>query len=317
MSRSLKLALCAISCALSLPTAQASDVTGLTTFTSGTPARANEVNDNFGAVKSAVDDNHARIAALEATIAQLAARLGALENSQVMALNPYIDVQSANGPTVVLTGANLQIVNGMERSASTNGLGNLILGYNEARTSGTEVCSIGADANDVPLFDEATCSAAGGVWALNHKSGSHYLVVGPENNFSRWSGIVVGWSNTANHSYAAVSGGAQNTASGFASSISGGVQNAATNSYASVVGGTANEARGSFATVSGGNSNIASGNGSTVSGGRQNEASGTFSSATGGQRNTATGDYSVVSGGNARSSNGEHDWVAGSLLEDL
>lgn len=41
----------------------AGDVTGLTTFSAGTPARAAEVNSNFTAVKTAVDDNHARITA--------------------------------------------------------------------------------------------------------------------------------------------------------------------------------------------------------------------------------------------------------------
>jgi hypothetical protein len=46
----------------SLGVATASEVTGLTTFTSGTPAKASEVNDNFSAVKTAVDDNAANIA---------------------------------------------------------------------------------------------------------------------------------------------------------------------------------------------------------------------------------------------------------------
>ena len=41
--------------------ALASDVTGLTNFTAGTPAVAAEVNGNFTAVKTAVDDNNANI----------------------------------------------------------------------------------------------------------------------------------------------------------------------------------------------------------------------------------------------------------------
>ncbi|MEW5738200.1 MAG: hypothetical protein AB1938_04705 [Myxococcota bacterium] len=47
--------------------ALASNVTLPNTFSSGSPARAAEVNANFTAVKMAVDDNHARIQALEAT----------------------------------------------------------------------------------------------------------------------------------------------------------------------------------------------------------------------------------------------------------
>ena len=38
----------------------------LISFSSGTPAHANEVNANFTAVKSAVDDNAARLATVEA-----------------------------------------------------------------------------------------------------------------------------------------------------------------------------------------------------------------------------------------------------------
>ena len=43
--------------------AAAGPVNGLTSFTAGTPARAAEVNGNFTAVKTAVDDNDARITA--------------------------------------------------------------------------------------------------------------------------------------------------------------------------------------------------------------------------------------------------------------
>src|SRR3569623_699030 len=46
----------------------AGQVNNLTTFTPNTPAKAAEVNGNFGAVKSAVDDNDARINASPSTI---------------------------------------------------------------------------------------------------------------------------------------------------------------------------------------------------------------------------------------------------------
>lgn len=51
--------------ALSTGVARAGTVTGLTTFTAGTQAKAAEVNGNFSAVKAAVDDNDARVTALE------------------------------------------------------------------------------------------------------------------------------------------------------------------------------------------------------------------------------------------------------------
>src|SRR5438552_3241177 len=40
----------------------------LTTFTAGTPAKASEVNGNFSAVSTAVNDNASRITALESTV---------------------------------------------------------------------------------------------------------------------------------------------------------------------------------------------------------------------------------------------------------
>lgn len=48
----------------------AGQVTGLTQFTAGSPAKAAEVNGNFAAVKTAVDDNHARISTLETKLAK-------------------------------------------------------------------------------------------------------------------------------------------------------------------------------------------------------------------------------------------------------
>lgn len=51
--------------ALSATQAIAASVTGLNTFSSGTPALASEVNDNFTNVKSAVDDNDSRLTNLE------------------------------------------------------------------------------------------------------------------------------------------------------------------------------------------------------------------------------------------------------------
>jgi hypothetical protein len=54
-----------------------------TVFSANTPARASEVNANFSAVKSAVDDNQDQLTALAARVTALTDRVTALEASGV------------------------------------------------------------------------------------------------------------------------------------------------------------------------------------------------------------------------------------------
>ena len=183
---------------------------------------------------------------------------------------------SETGDDITISGANLHIVNGTGMTdGDVNGLGNLIVGYNEVR-----------DAGD------------------NDRSGSHNIIVGRENNFSSHGGFVAGAKNTVSGAYATVSGGWQNTANGDYASVSGGRTNSASGEYASVSGGFRNPASGQYASVSGGIHNKASGIAASVSGGRGNLASGYCSSVAGGgglyeslDGNNAFGDYSAILGG--------------------
>jgi hypothetical protein len=169
---------------------------------------------------------------------------------------------SRNGDDIYITGANLHVVNGSGTThGAPNRLGNVIIGYNERRGEGDD------------------------------RSGSHMLVVGQENNYSSYGGIVVGNYNTTSGWYASVCGGRENTASGPYTAVSGGESNVASDYYASVGGGYSNEASGSWATVSGGRDNLASGYMSAVSGGHSNEASGRWASVGGGSGIFAGGDY--------------------------
>ena len=271
-------------------------------FSAGQPAVAAEVNANFDAVETAVNDNDARIAQLEAMVATLQAQLAALQASNVMAIDPYVevtDIEDPNDgtlyPTVRITGANLQVVNGEGDAVQTaNGLGNLIVGYDVRDEFGAR-CSRSNWSN------EQACVVNGGVWAVNHRNGSHNLVVGRANSYSWMGGLVAGQSNLVSGTFASVTGGNRNTASGVYASVGGGQRNAA------VFVGTS---------VSGGESNIAFGTGAAVSGGRENLAVGTESVVGGGYRNRADGRWATVSGGEAREADTDSSWAAGSLLED-
>lgn len=65
MAKLCRLVLIASATSIAAFPAAAAQVSGLTTFTAGTPAKAAEVNDNFSAVKAAIDDNDVRLTEVE------------------------------------------------------------------------------------------------------------------------------------------------------------------------------------------------------------------------------------------------------------
>lgn len=210
----------------------ASQVAGLVTFSAGTAAKASEVNGNFTAVKMAVDDNQAQIIALRTELAELKAKL-----SNVTAVNDYLSLQTVNGqPTVRVTAANFQVVNGMGETATNNGTGNLLVGY-----------------------DESTI--------FTSKTGSHNLVVGSAHKYTSYGGVVFGTNNYITAEFATVTGGIFNSASGALSVISGGANGEATGRASVISGGYLNQATASGAVVSGGYKNIADDTDAIVSGG--------------------------------------------------
>ncbi len=217
--------------------------------------------------------------------------------SQLDALNTLFANVTRTGNDITFSGVNVHIVSGSGTTDGTvNGLGNLVVGYNEERTSG------------------------------NDKTGSHNIVIGSMHNYSSYGGLVAGHNNSISGQYAAVSGGRNNIAAGYASSITGGGGpesfngNIAFADFSAILGGEANltgdgtcsfdltnddytctpgsdTAVGLQSTVSGGNGNIASGETSSVSGGLKNKATGVTSSISGGRSNTASNYQSSVSGG--------------------
>ncbi len=164
-----------------------------------------------------------QVQSLEGLVAELQTGLNA-EIERTESLESLLVHFSRDGNDIMINGANLHIVNGTGSTYfSPNGLGNVIIGYNENR-------------EDDP----------------NVRSGSHMLVVGKENNYTSSGGIVAGQHNSTDGFSASIVGGLNNTASEDFSTVCGGQWNTASADFSSVGGGLGNTASGSFSTVSGG-----------------------------------------------------------------
>ena len=114
-------------------------------------------------------------------------------------------------PEVVFSGVNVRVINGMGSTETTNGCGNLIVGYNEFRPAGA-----GADV----------------------RTGSHNIIVGRQNNYSSYGGVIAGLTNASKAPYTFVGGGEDNVAKGKFSTIGGGQGNVASGQFSSVSGGS-------------------------------------------------------------------------------
>ena len=192
----------------------------------------NSLQSRVVALESALDTANTTISSLQAALARLEStvarldntslesRVAAVEANTVLDLDQMLTFDSSSG-TVRFEGVNVQVINGMGTTATNNGLGNLILGYDE---------------ND----------------GMDTKSGSHNLVVGSNHTYTSYGGIVTGLNNEISAPYASVSGGFGNVASGDSSSVSGGFVNSASGDYSSVSGGFGNEANGDSSSVGGG-----------------------------------------------------------------
>ena len=218
----------------------------------------------------------ARLEALQSVVAALKAEVSTKQDA--------MDCLYQVGSDLIVEECNLHVRNGTDMTGSywtvPNGLGNLIVGYNEDHWKGSE------------------------------KTGSHNVIVGAGHTYTGHSGLVTGLSSTIDGNYAAVIGGTDNVASE-RSTVSGGHYNKATGWFATVSGGTNNTASGTLSSVSGGVYNEASGSYSSVSGGEENTASGGSSSVSGGGNNTASGQYSSVSGGGNNIAGGQYSSVSG------
>jgi hypothetical protein len=226
--------------------------------------------------------NHARqlaeleaaVTCLQAQVETLRSQINVLQASPANRLGPYLSVDTdpnpgkhMKGPTITFKGVNINIVNGLNQTRSANGLGNLIIEYNEEPLGPVYL----------PL-------------EVDGRGGSHCLVVGQGHTF--------GGSGSFGVTSGCVVFGEYNRVVGNAESVLGGTENsAAYGSANSVAGGFNNQSTGVDCNILGGASNVATGFESTVSGGYWNSSNVDFSSILGGEYNIENSYYSTILGG--------------------
>ena len=220
-------------------------------------------------------------ARMSINLLELEAVLESLQ-SQIDLLSTYIQVDTANN-RIVITGANLQVVSGGDSTnAAINGLGNVIIGYNE-------------DEN----YDSTSAGSGTTSPTPDTKTGSHNLIVGAGHTYSSFGGIVAGYDNNITAESASVTGGLRNTVSGKYSIVTGGDLNTAEGSYNTILGGFSNNTKSLGNTILGGHSNTiqASSLMSTISGGYANISEYAITSSTlGGDSTISTGVNSTILG---------------------
>ncbi len=252
-------------------------INNLTTVTTNEALSANQgkiLKDSVDALNVIVDDLETRLSALEVVLA------GVTQSANVITFA---------GKDVIVSGGDLQVHKGTGNSGTPNTTGNLIVGFNAARASGSD------------------------------KSGSHNIIVGDNHNYTSTDGIVSGYQNSISGG-ASIIAGRENIASGTYSAILGGKTDtiSTTGLYAGIVSGEGNMADQDYSSIIGGKLNTTLTNWTVVTGGYLNSAGAAYSTISGGKGNSITststgfGWYGKISGGNDNIlSNGQHGTISG------
>jgi len=229
---------------------------------------------------------------------------------KLLAILPYVKYEAegvGKKPTIQVSGANLQLVNGAGKTETVNGTGNLVVGYDEApgAQTGSHNLVLGS-AQEFTSFGSLIAGAG------NVDTGPFSDVLGHTNLASeRYASVTGGTGNKAIAESSSIGGGSHNEAAGANATVTGGFKGGAVGETSSVTGGSENKAFGFASWASGGFLNSASEDLSSVSGGEANLAFGAGSSVTGGLSNTAQGEYATVSGGNVNLAEGRAATVSG------
>lgn len=182
---------------------------------------------------------------LETRLRELEGRLKVLEQNPVLGLAGVLELELAGSCSTVRIKGNLQIVNGMGRTNTVNGCGNLILGYNEAPSGSSG-------------------------WPTT-RTGSHNLIIGRFHSHASYGGLLAGEMNltSANAPAACVVGGSEGSANADRVVIVGGHEGKGNGARSVVLGGFDNgtDPGTTLALVAGGTNNRAGTSNSTILGG--------------------------------------------------
>jgi hypothetical protein len=206
-------------------------------------------------------------------------------NTRISAIEKTLAGISRTGNDIYINKANVHVTSGSgSTNGVVNGLGNIIIGYNEKRGTG-----------DI-------------------RTGSHNLILGTNNNYNSYGGLIAGSYNQISGIYATISGGFKNIANGDHSAIGGGFSNSANGMDSSISGGDTNVANTFGDSVTGGASNDAQGGDSSISGGDLNIANAFGASISGGFGNVANGQDSSISGGIGITAPSIYCWEAANFV---
>jgi hypothetical protein len=238
--------------------------------------------------------------------------------------------------TLRISGVNVRIDNGAGATTARNGLGNLILGYNESPGQQT-------GSHNFMLGRSHTATGYGGIvaGASNKLTGGYAVAVGYGNTAQGKYSFAAGDRNTASGERASATGGSQNTAAGLASAVTGGMLNRAADRWTAITGGCSNRVDAAlakapetmacvgdvatdkdyraaeFGVVHAGTSNLAKAVGSAVTGGGYNTASAPIAVVSGGRDNSAGGLFTNVTGGWGNNASGYASAILGGLDRSL
>ena len=216
-----------------------------------------------GKKKSAVrKTNVAKDADLATRVRTLERRLLELEGNPLLALADVLVLEKGTKCSTVKVIGNLQIVNGMGKTDTTNGCGNLIVGYNE-----TSIASPSA------------------------RTGSHNIILGRFHSHASYACLLTGERNfaTSNAPSSCVVGGSESHVGADLSVVVGGRENNANSAGCVIVGGEDNGANGAnFSVVVGGGQNRTAAPGSSIFGGGENTTNAQGSTILGGINLTTT-----------------------------